>query len=260
MTVERPLSGCGIVITRPAHQTQNAEQQLTAAGAEVFKFPLLEIAEPSDMALSIARLAELRTQDYVIFTSANAVEYAAKFAATKLTSLLGDHCQVTAVGKKTAQALAAHGVTGLLVPDHTFNSEAVLALPELQHVAGKKVSIIRGESGRSLLKETLLQRQAAVNYVDVYRRRCPNVTVLPLVKFLETQVIAIILITSEESLLNLFEMTRGQVALEGTTLLLGSQRIAESSALSAYEGEQLVATDPSDESIYNCLTSWANQK
>lgn len=259
MTTQSPLQGCGVVITRPAHQTQQAEQQLTAAGAEVLKFPLLEITEPTDMARSLAQLSKLHTQDCVIFTSANAVEYAAKYAPTTLASLLPAHCKVAAVGKKTARTLAAHGITTLLVPSDTFNSEALLALDELNNVSGQTISIIRGESGRELLKETLSSRGAAVTYVDVYRRICPTASLLPFIKFLEAQTLAIILLTSEESLLNLFEITRGQTALGHTTLLLGSQRIAESSVLAAYEGELLVASDPSDDSIYNCLISWANQ-
>ena len=250
------LHGCGIVITRPTHQTQNAEQQLTAAGAEVLKFPLLEIVEPSDMARCLEQLFALNTQDCVIFTSANAVEY----ALAKLKAPLPANCNIAAVGKKTAQTLAAHGITATLVPEKAFNSEALLALPELQQVAGQKISIIRGEGGRELLKETLSHRGAEVEYVDVYRRVCPMVDLLPLVKFLDAQTLAIILLTSEESLLNLFDVTRGQTALSHTTLLLGSQRIADSSVLAAYEGELLVASDPSDESIYKCLISWANQK
>ena len=260
MTTPSPLQGCGIVITRPAHQTQHAEQQLTAAGAEVLKFPLLEIAEPTDMARCLTQLSELHTQDCVIFTSANAVNYAAKHAPSTVASLLATHSKVAAVGKKTAQTLLAHGITPSLVPSEAFNSEALLALPELQNVSGQKISIIRGEGGRGLLQETLTKRGAEVIYVDVYRRIRPKVSLLPLVKFLDAQTLAIILVTSEESLLNLFEATRGQTALGHTILLLGSQRIAESSALTAYEGELLVASDPSDESIYKCLISWANQK
>ena len=256
MATTRPLNGCGVVITRPAHQTKHAEQQLAAAGAEVLKFPLLEIAEPSDLARCLDQLSALHSQDCVIFTSANAVEY----ALAKLKAPLPTRCNIAAVGKKTAQTLATHGITATLVPQTTFNSEALLALPELQNVTGQKISIIRGEGGRELLKDTLSKRGAEVVYVDVYQRICPTANLLPLVKFLEAQTLAIILLTSEESLLNLFEVTRGQTALSHTTLLLGSQRIAQSSVLAAYKGELLVASDPSDESIYKCLISWANQK
>ena len=249
------LNGCGIVITRPAHQTQQAEQQLTAAGAEVLKFPLLEITEPSNMALCLSQLAALDTQDCLIFTSANAVNY----ALAKLPKPLPAHCKIAAVGKKTAQILAAKGITTTFVPSDKFNSEALLALPELQHVAQQKISIVRGEGGRELLKETLTQRGAEVTYIDVYRRVCPKASLFPLVKFLDTQTLAIILLTSEESLLNLFDMTQRGGMLSRTTLLLGSQRIAESPVLATYKGELLVASDPSDESIYNCLVSWAKQ-
>ena len=99
MATTRPLNGCGVVITRPAHQTKHAEQQLAAAGAEVLKFPLLEIAEPSDLARCLDQLSALHSQDCVIFTSANAVEY----ALAKLKAPLTTRCNIAAVGKKTAQ-------------------------------------------------------------------------------------------------------------------------------------------------------------
>jgi uroporphyrinogen-III synthase len=182
-----------------------------------------------------------------------------EYALAKLTVPFPTACKVAAVGKKTAQALVNNGINATLVPSDTFNSEALLALPELQQVSGQKISIIRGEGGRELLKDALSQRGAEVAYVDVYRRSCPRLSLLPLVKFLDEQTLAIILLTSEESLFNLFDVTRGKIDLNNTILLLGSQRIADSSVLTAYEGERLVSRDPSDESIYNCLISWANQ-
>jgi len=74
----------------------------------------------------------------------------------------------------TAAALAATGIADARVPATTFDSEGLLALPELHVVAGKRVLIFRGEGGRGHLGDTLRARGAAVTYVECYRRALPR--------------------------------------------------------------------------------------
>lgn len=61
------------------------------------------------------------------------------------------------------------------MPEHGYNSEALLDLSELQHVSQKNIVIIRGENGRNTLANTLEKRGAKVNYQDVYRRDIPEI-------------------------------------------------------------------------------------
>src|SRR5207237_459615 len=65
-------------------------------------------------------------------------------------------------------------------PQMGADSEAVLAAPELQQVAGKRVLIIRGDDGRPVLGESLTARGAKVEYAECYRRVRPNVDATPL--------------------------------------------------------------------------------
>jgi uroporphyrinogen-III synthase len=81
--------------------------------------------------------------------------------------------QVFAVGPGTARALQAHGLDSIITPDGQ-DSEALLALPQLADVAGKRVVIVRGVGGRALLADTLRARGAQVDFMECYRRMRPR--------------------------------------------------------------------------------------
>lgn len=256
MTSGLPLQGRSIVITRPAHQAALITQRLQAAGAHVTGFPLLEIVEPKDQLAYLSHLSKLSQYDYLIFTSPNAVDR----ALSKLSGKVPVGVKVAAVGKKTAQALSRQNIVVSVVPENTFNSEALLACPELQSAKGQSFAIIRGEGGRDLLRDTLRLRGAQVDYLDVYRRVCPADDLLPIVKLREQGGLDIIVLTSVESLQNLFRLGSGESWLDRATLLVGSERIAEMVRQTSHIGSVLIATDPSDETIYGRLLSWANEK
>ncbi|WJG09576.1 uroporphyrinogen-III synthase [Aliiglaciecola sp. LCG003] len=76
--------------------------------------------------------------------------------------------EVIAVGKSTAAELAKGGIQAH-VPD-SQNTEGLLAMPQLQDLAAKSVFLIKGQGGRALLLDTLLQRGADVNCFDLYER------------------------------------------------------------------------------------------
>jgi uroporphyrinogen-III synthase len=112
-----------------------------------------------------AAAARLREPDIAIFVSTNAVRHGLEQAAA---------ARVAAVGPATAAAIEAAGRQVDIRPHAGFDSEHLLAEPELADVAGKVVRIIRGQSGRELLAETLQDRGATVEYLAVYSRRAPS--------------------------------------------------------------------------------------
>lgn len=166
--VAAPLAGIGILVTRPVRQAAGFAAKLTALGAAPVIFPAIAILPPDDGAPLAAALAALAGYDAVVFVSANAVEHGLPARGGWPPEL-----PAFAPGPGTAEALLAAGVADVRVPATTYDSEGLLALPELAAMAGRRVLVLRGDGGRELLAETLRARGALVDCVACYRRARP---------------------------------------------------------------------------------------
>ncbi len=149
-------------------------QLLENAGFPVVEAPLMVIEPVSEpIALQAVRDLMLNFDQFqkVIFVSQNAVQVAFGWLEDYWPQLpVG--VQYFAVGTKTAEAVAAYGVEAAF-PDHTMDSDALLALPALQSVWGEKILICRGRGGLPRMGEVLHQRGAIVRYCELYERRLP---------------------------------------------------------------------------------------
>jgi uroporphyrinogen-III synthase len=136
--------------------------------------------------------------------------------------------RLAAVGRATAAALESAGRPPDLVPTERFDSEALLALPDLAGLAGGRVLIVRGEGGRALLGEVLSERGAEVHYAEVYRRVCPQGGPGDLIDRWPAEV-HLLTATSDEVLLNLHRMLgpEGVAPALGTPLVVLSERTAQ---------------------------------
>jgi uroporphyrinogen-III synthase len=158
---DRPLAGVGVLVTRPEHQSGELVHAIEAAGGKAFLFPVIDVV-PRTAAAIDADLCRLQTPDIVIFVSANAVQHG-------LRSIGDSSARIAAVGPATAKALQDAGVSADILPERRFDSEGLLATEALTTVAGRVVTIVRGESGREVLADTLRVRGATVQYLSVYR-------------------------------------------------------------------------------------------
>ena len=163
-----PLAGAGVIVTRPPRQSARFAQRLASLGARPIVWPAIVILPPADPG-ALARAHEhLAEFDFAIFVSANAVEYGAPDPARWPARVV-----IYAPGAGTAEAVAAVGLPQARTPVDSFDSEGLLALPELAHVAGQRGVIFRGEDGRAVLGDTLRARGAVIEYVTCYRRAKP---------------------------------------------------------------------------------------
>lgn len=229
MSARGPLAGRTIVVTRPLAQSGPLAEAIQAAGGIPLIFPLLAIG-PADDSRPLAEAASrLEQYAWAVFISPNAVDYA-------IPALLAQgpwpaSLHPAAVGQGTVRALAAHGVDGCLAPTERFDSEALLALPELaaERVAGQRVAIFRGDGGRELLAETLRQRGATVDCISCYRRSPPAAGGQPLLAAWRAGRLDALTVSSSEGLRYLLELLddEGRAYLQATPLFVPHARIAE---------------------------------
>jgi uroporphyrinogen-III synthase len=243
-----------IVITRPAHQTRALARGIKAAGGEVVVFPTLDIIPAPLSDENKKLLLQLNEVDIIIFISPNAVEH----GLTQIQSVgkLPDSIQLATIGQGSAKSLHERlGKQPDIVPDENFNSEGLLANAALQNVADKRILIIRGDGGREHLKQTLLQRGARVDYLNVYQRIKPAKVSGELEQHLQNKRIAAIVITSAEGLKNMLEMVDQSVQnqLLHIPLLLINQRLVASAKDLGFKGDLFIATQASDNAIIETL-------
>ena len=160
---DRPLQGVGVLVTRPRTQADELVNAIEAQGGHAFCFPVIEIA-PLDKNSVDRKAVALEKPDIVIFVSRNAVEYGIQYTNGGL---------IAVIGPATANAVRAAGRVVDIQPASGFDSEHLLSEDALRDVAGKRVRIIRGTSGRELLADELTAREALVDYLSVYERRQP---------------------------------------------------------------------------------------
>ncbi len=251
MTAVRPLAGRGIVITRPARQAAALAEMISSAGGQPILFPVLEILDTADLAPLIDAVDRLESFDLAIFISPNAALRAMNQIAARRAWPAG--LRAAAVGKGSVKELKRFGITEVLAPTRSFDSEALLALPELQQIDGWRVVIFRGDGGRELLGDTLAGRGADVEYVECYRRARPRADVAPLLRAWARNEVDAVTVTSSEGLRNLFEMLGklGQSWFLRTPLLAPHPRIA--AAARELGCRHVVETAPGDEGLMDAL-------
>lgn len=158
------LAGVGVLVTRPARQATRLAQAISAHGGSPVMFPVIEIIA-RDAAAVDACVRGLPDPDITIFVSQNAVQHGLAYAQEDT---------IAAVGPATAAAIEAAGRSVDILSGDGYDSESLLATDALQNVDGKVVRIIRGNTGRELIANTLRDRGAVVDYLEVYARRAPN--------------------------------------------------------------------------------------
>lgn len=147
---------------RPRGQHAATYRAVKKLGANfLFCSPLKLVAIDNDIALGNALACP-----QIIVTSPAAASFAAESAVFSVT----ESCRWFALGQGTAATLKKHGVRHVIVPELGNDSEALLALAELQDVKGRNIGLITAPGGRNLLAPALIKRGCNLVVAQVYQR------------------------------------------------------------------------------------------
>ena len=254
MVSSLPLAGLNIVITRPREQAAELARRIEQFGGKPLLFPLLEIKAVHDDQLLREQISRLKQTDLAIFISPNAVRYG--MAAIRAAGDIPASMQIAAVGQSSAKALNELGVARVTAPTERFDSEGLLALAELQDVAGKQVMIFRGDGGRELLGDTLRARGAQVEYVTCYIRSKPEMNAGEMLAAAPSA----ISVTSSEALSHLWELLGepDRTWLADLPLFVPHERIATAARQQGWQ--HVTVTGSGDDGLMSGLIAWANTK
>ena len=151
-----------ILITRPEQKLAKSVAAFRLAGISCSGVAPLTITSCEEELSRLAHHLATQPADYIIVTSAFAAQLLSALPLSALPS------RWFAVGTSTAQVLEECGLY-VAVPEQQ-NSEGLLALSQLNSANRRQIVIIKGQGGRTTLRDTLLLQQNHVEEFAVYQR------------------------------------------------------------------------------------------
>lgn len=254
--IHRALQGITILVTRPEPQNIKLKQLIEQEGGKAILFPMLEIVPVTNNSKATHQLSTKNHWDWIIFTSANAVNYALKICHNQLP--LSSRTQIAAIGKATAKALQTKHIKVDLIPQQS-NSEGLLQSLNMQLNNKSRCLIVKGEGGRSLIRTELANTGVNVETVDVYRRRRPELNPASLLNQWRSGQIDYVTVNSVETLTNLVQIigTTGLTLLKETMLITISKRVQQA-AENIELSKTITAIETSDNGIIETLVKLQN--
>ena len=201
----RPLFGQTVVVTRTRQQASDLTDRLTELGADVIEAPTIELAPAADQAAVDRTLAGAGEYDWVVFTSANGVE----FAKRRLLEIGKDvrafgRARFAAIGDATAAAIREHlAITPDLSPPR-FVAEALAdEFAARGEIAGKRFLLLRADIARPILADRLRAGGAAeVLDLPIYETRTAESLPAPLIDALDSGRVTWVTFTSSSTARN----------------------------------------------------------
>jgi uroporphyrinogen-III synthase len=255
----RALAGVTVLVTRPAGQAEALCVLLESQGAAPVRLPAMDIESVVDDATLAACMNAGESYDLVIFTSANAVKFGAQ--------LLDRHhlSPLAAIGPATARALEEAGWPVTVTPAERFDSESLLAHPQLARLTDRRMLIVKGRHGRDLLQTQLTRRGAHVAVADVYQRTLaqPHPDRLAAASTaLTAAALRVVTATSREIAHNLLRLATPALrsALDASHWLVPGERVAAALAEFGVTAPTIRAASAEDHDLVAALVRWRSSE
>jgi uroporphyrinogen III methyltransferase/synthase len=192
------LRGKTILTTRASAQSRDLHSRLAELGARVVECPTIELEPVENWTAIDDAIARMNAYQWLMFTSANAVDYFMKRVAAGHIGQDMGRIPIAVVGAMTAKKLEDWKLAPTLIPQR-FNAEGLLdAFP--QEMCGNRILFPRAEVAREILPEELRRRGALVDVLPVYRTKKAEPGVLDVRQILAREQFDCIVFTSPSAL------------------------------------------------------------
>jgi uroporphyrinogen-III synthase len=254
MNAQHDLSGLTVLLTRPQAQSLTLATAIRDMGGEVCELPLIEIEPVTDgepLERIKATVQDLDRYEVVIFISTNAARLGMEWI-DRYWPQLPAGLSAYAVGPGTAKLLEAFDWP-VYCPDKGVTSEDLLALPGLREVSGMHVLLCRGVGGRELIAETLRERGAHVDYLELYHRHTPDYSQDRLAALMAEKKVNAVVVTSAQILdVLLHSLHNDPAPMRSVPVLVPSERVCQR-ALDAGLSRVINAGGADDKTLLNSL-------
>ena len=240
-----------ILVTRPELQAESLCNLIEEQGWHCVRFPTLKIEAVNDTTIQ-HQLETIYQYDWLIFISANAVNFAVKANDGKIDTF--EETSIAVIGSATGNVLQSFGMTVALAPESNFNSDGLLETKQMKQVQNKSCLIVRGKGGREFLANSLRERGAKVDYLEVYSRIMPESDNLIVIEMVQQQTLDVVTITSGDALKNLLLMLGNELheKLFSVPLVVISNRIKKIAENIGFK--RIIVTErPADRAIIKAI-------
>ena len=166
----RNLDGLRVVVTRAVRQAEELAGPLRERGAEVVLLPVIAIAPPADLYPLELAAAQADRFDWIVFTSANAIN---AFAAALGREPGSVEARIATVGAATQAAAQRAGFNVSLTPDK-YVAEALIESFGAEKLNERRILIPSAAVTRDVVAPALRARGATVEVVEAYRNVIPE--------------------------------------------------------------------------------------
>lgn len=222
----RTLAGKTILVTRSAEQSSKFTTLLEQQGATVVEMPALTITPPGSWAALDQAIASIRQFQWLILTSANAVNY----FFNRLSTLGYDiralsQLKIAVVGRKTAAVLKTKQLNPDYIPPNYVADSLIANFPE--NLSGQKLLFPRVETGgRTILVKELTEQGATVVEVAAYQSQCPEYVDPKAWQALQQQQIDVITFASSKTVKNFYTLLQQRGDITTIDNILAKVKIA----------------------------------
>ena len=229
--IVKVLDNIRVLICRPEPSASELAHTLESVGATCHLIPAIERTPLALSEASKTKILNLDQYDHVISVSHMAAEIAMEHIDEYWPQLPVDQ-HWHAIGRKTAQVLDHHLQSyniKLIRPEKDFTSEDLLnSFQNQAELQDKKILLLKGEGGRTHLRDELEKLGAQVDDVALYKRTMPSYSEdqikAAFVKFEPDLIVTL----SAETVENTFSLANScEADLSDLTFIVSSERVGK---------------------------------